>query len=52
MPKLIYRVEHLYNGNNVKTTMFSNKKEAIDFANNYKGLVWQKIYVGKEEIDA
>lgn len=49
MSKLIYKVEHLHNSNNVKTTMFSNKKEAIDFANTYKGLVWQKIYVGKEE---
>tara|TARA_R100001086_G_scaffold236679_1_gene160310 strand:- start:538 stop:690 length:153 start_codon:yes stop_codon:yes gene_type:complete len=50
MAKLIYRVETLYKGNRIKVNMFSNKKEAYDFANNHKGLVWQKIYAGKENI--
>ena len=48
MAKLIYSVEHLYKNNNVKTTMFSDIKKAQDFADKYKGIVWQKLYVGNE----
>ena len=50
MKKIIYKVESLYKGNHVKTSLFSDKKKAIDFADEYKGIVWQKIYHGKENV--